>query len=414
MRAAASASSGHDRIVSETGATRTAPPRAAVIGIAAAAALNPLNSTMIAVALPTIAREFDISSGDAGILVTLYLLAMLAGQPLAGRIGDAVGNRRMVIVALTGCGAGCLLAALAPTFGLLVAARLVQAVFAAALAPSVQSILRAITPPEQHGRTFGMLGSVIGVGAAGGPVIGGVLTSLFGWEAIFLVNLPIIAATLVVVARLSLVEHPTGLGRVGGGPRPKVEGRTFGAALVAQGMSASAQYALLLVSSIVLDERGWSSGTRGLALSALTFGLIVMGPTGGRLGDVVGRRAPVTAGLSAGVLAAGILAFVGPGVHAAALITALAFFGCGLGFATPGIMTAAIAAAPRERTGSAAGLLSSSRYVGSTISTIAISLLVDDRAHGVRPVLYLCLGTMTAALIAARFLPGRRPAPLSV
>ena len=167
-----------------------------VLGIAAAVGLVPLNSTMIAVALPRIADDFEISTGRTGILITVYLIAMLAGQPLAGRLGDAIGNRRTVNIALVGLIVFSALAAAASTFALLVAARVAQAVFAAALGPNVQSLLRAITPSEQQGRTFGLMGSVLGVGAASGPVIGGVLTQAFGWQAIFLFNIPVAAIAL--------------------------------------------------------------------------------------------------------------------------------------------------------------------------------------------------------------------------
>ena len=94
-----------------------------IIGIALASALVPLNSTMIAVALPTLAREFDIYRGHAAILVTVYLGAMLIGQPVAGRIADSIGARRLGIIAVSGFGVCSAAAMFAPTFAVLVTCR---------------------------------------------------------------------------------------------------------------------------------------------------------------------------------------------------------------------------------------------------------------------------------------------------
>ena len=125
---------------------------------------------------------------------------MLIGQPLSGRVSDAFGNKRVVLLSLVGFAACSTGAALAPTFVWLVGARGLQAVFASALAPSVQSMLRSVTEPSERGHAFGILGSVIGVGAASGPIVGGALLGLFGWKAIFFANLPVVAVTLVVLA----------------------------------------------------------------------------------------------------------------------------------------------------------------------------------------------------------------------
>ncbi|MCH7789738.1 MAG: MFS transporter, partial [Acidobacteria bacterium] len=73
-----------------------------LVGLATAAALVPLNSTMIAVALPDVADDFDLSAGSAGVLVTIYLVVMLVGQPTMGRIIDVVGARRAISWALLG------------------------------------------------------------------------------------------------------------------------------------------------------------------------------------------------------------------------------------------------------------------------------------------------------------------------
>jgi len=374
-----------------------------VLGIAAAAGLVPLNSTMIAVALPAIADAFDISTGTASVLVTVYLVAMLVGQPLAGRVADVVGNRSAVTWALVGLIVTSLAAAFAPSFLWLVVGRLAQACCAAALGPSVQSLLRALTAPDEQGRTFGLMGSVLGVGAALGPVIGGVLTQAFGWQAIFLVNVPIAGGALFAAVR----TRPRPDAADDGGDIVVTDERILNPVFVvcfsAQALSTLAQYALLLLTPIILSARGWQSGSIGLALSALTVGMIVMGPPGGRAGDARGRRAPSTFGLALAAVAVGVILAAGPSVAPVVLVVVLAAFGVGLGLATPNLMSAALASVPMTRTGSAAGVLSMSRYVGSITTSVAIAAFVTSDAGGTRVVLGLSFAaTMVATLVATR------------
>jgi MFS family permease len=388
-----------------------------VLGIAAAAGLVPLNSTMIAVALPTIADDFDISTGTASVLVTVYLVAMLVGQPVAGRVADVVGNRRAVTWALVGLIVTSFAAAFAPSFSWLVVARLAQAACAAALGPSVQSLLRALTSPDEQGRTFGLMGSVLGVGAALGPVVGGVLTQAFGWQAIFLVNVPIAGGALVAAVR-TRPPPAGGDGRRGDTTDERILNPVFVVCFSAQALSTLAQYALLLLTPIILDARGWPSGSIGLALSALTIGMILMGPPGGRVGDARGRRAPSTFGLSLAAVAVAVVLIAGPSVAPFVLVAALATFGVGLGLATPNLMSAALASVPMSRTGSAAGVLSMSRYVGSIATSVTISAVVTSDAAGTRVVLALSwVATVVAALVATRLpstpveTPDGAPAP---
>src|SRR3954451_10359009 len=133
-----------------------AVPAITIAGIALASALVPLNSTMIAVALPSIARDFDISKGRASVLITLYLVAMLIGQPLAGRVCDVLGARRVAIIASAGFGLFSAGAMVAGSFWLLVTLRALQAAFASALVPSVQAMLREVVPLRERGRAFGV------------------------------------------------------------------------------------------------------------------------------------------------------------------------------------------------------------------------------------------------------------------
>ena len=384
-------------------------PATTIAGIALASALVPLNSTMIAVALPQIARDFDITKAHASLLITVYLAAMLIGQPLAGRLADVVGARRLALAAVVGFGVCSAAAMVAATFALLVAFRALQAAFAAALSPSVQAMLRDAVPARQRGQAFGVQGSVIGIGAGLGPVIGGLVTAAFGWRAIFGVNLPVVIVILVVLRH----QLPTS-GRISGhdvaGPRStqRLFNGAFGAAFSTQAMSTFAQYALLLAVPIVLDSRGWGAATIGIGLSFLTLGMVLMGPYGGRMGDARGRRRPVLIGLTGALVAVTACALVGDDVVPAMLLATVLVFGLGLGLASPSVMTAGIEAAPEGRVGAAAGLLSASRYVGSIAATIVLAGVIDGDGAGLALMLGVCAATLALSLACALRLPGRR------
>jgi len=389
-----------------------------IVGIALASALVPLNSTMIAVALPTLADEFEITTGHAGVLITVYLVAMLVGQPTAGRLADHIGARRLAIIAVAGFGLFSAAAMFTTTFAMLVTARAGQAVFASALSPSVQALVRKVTNSENRGRAFGLQGSVIGAGAGLGPVIGGLLLAGFGWRAIFAINLPIVVVVLVVLQRSVPVAVDGRPAHADAGPttepiapNPPLANPTFLAAFSTQALAVFAQYALLLICPILLDDRDWGTGAIGLALSALTLGMILMGPTGGRLGDEWGRRRPVVLGLAVSTVAVAASAAFGTTVGSAMLIGTLLAFGLGYGVASPGILTAGIEAAPEQRVGLAAGLLSMSRYVGSIVASILLTLVVSDDANGVGVMLVVSTMALGASLYPASRLPGKAIAP---
>jgi len=390
-----------------------------VVGIALASALVPLNSTMIAVALPTLADEFDITTGHAGVLITVYLVAMLVGQPTSGRIADIVGARRLAIVAVAGFGVCSAVAMFVGTFSLLVAARAGQAVFASALSPSVQALLRKVTNATSRGRAFGLQGSVIGVGAGLGPVIGGLLLAAFGWRALFAINLPIVIIVLVVLHRSVPVTVDDQIQRTDTSDTanslpantPPLANKTYVAAFSTQALAVLAQYALLLITPIVLDDRGWGTGTIGLALSALTLGMIVMSPTGGRLGDEWGRRRPVVLGLVVATAAVATSAAFGTAVASAVLIATLLAFGLGYGVASPSILTAGIEAAPEQRVGLAAGVLSMSRYVGSITASVLLTVIVTDDSSGIGTMLTLSTVALGVSLFTASRLPSAPMAP---
>ncbi len=377
-----------------------------LVGLAIASALVPLNSTMIAVALPDVADDFGIGSGSGGVLVTIYLVVMLVGQPTLGRLIDIVGARRALHWALIGFIGVSVATSFAASFSLLVVGRATQAIFGAALMPSSQALLRSLSEPAQRGRSFGMLGSFIGAGAALGPVFGGLAVELGGWRGIFLINVPIAAAALWSVANLS--PPPTNRVRVPGAPGLShvLRQRAFGAAFLTQATTTLSQYSLLLVVPIVLDGRGWNSAQVGTALTALTAGMVMMGPVGGRVGDRKGRRLPVIIGVGAAGFAT-VLATLMVEDSSTGVVAAITIFGFGLGFAVPSVQTAALESVPEEFAGSAAGILSMSRYTGSIPASVLFALLVSEGGSGAQGLLTIASLAMLVAALTATMLPSR-------
>jgi MFS family permease len=164
----------------------------------------PLNSTMIAVAVPDIAAEVDAPPGTVTqALVATYLVAAIALQSPGGKLGDRIGQWRafgfgQVLLAL-----GAIAGFLAPTLWLLTASRVLMAAGGAIVVPATVALLRTELPEHRRGRAFGIFGSVMSLAAGIGPLVGGELVGWFGWPSIFLVNLPI----LVLSAALAASAH---------------------------------------------------------------------------------------------------------------------------------------------------------------------------------------------------------------
>ena len=180
---------------------RPGAERAVLIAVALGALLAPLNSTMIAVALPDIVDDFDTTIGTVGWLVTSYLLALAVVQPVAGKLGDRHGRRGFVLGGLAVFGLASLGAALAPSLGFLIAFRVLQAVSGAVVFPNGAGLIRELVPADRRGGAFGIVGGSIALAAGLGPLIGGVLVGAGGWRAIFFVNIPFVAVALAIAWR---------------------------------------------------------------------------------------------------------------------------------------------------------------------------------------------------------------------
>jgi DHA2 family methylenomycin A resistance protein-like MFS transporter len=428
-----------------------------------ATVLVPLNATMIAVALPDVTAGLDAQLRASAWLVTSYLIAVAAFQPVMGKLGDRHGHRRMLRLGVWWFALASVGAAASVSLPMLMAFRVQQALAGAVIVPSAAALIRERVPGDRRGRALGALGSAAGLAAALGPVIGGALTAAATWRGIFAVNLPLAALALVLSRRLAadrarplaarrraarfdlagallLTALLTGvaallsagdrlppgalaaaapvLGAAGAWfvrrelrhPEPVLQprffrNRAFAAVNAAAALSNLALFAVLLAVPLMLSARdGWGSGTIGLALAALSLAAVVASPVGGRLADRSGRRLVSAAGLLA--LAAGIaaLAVAGSDVGTAALLAALAAAGAGMGLAHPGLRAIALESLAQRHTDVAAGILSTSRYLGSIASAGLLVAVLGSGSGSGRHGAFFAVAAAAAALAFASVL----------
>ncbi|MDN4160943.1 MDR family MFS transporter [Nocardioides abyssi] len=157
-----------------------------------------LNETIMGVALPELMREFDVPAATAQWLTTAFLLTMAVVIPITGFLLTRFPLRRVFMAAMISFTAGTLLAALAPTFAVLVGARVVQAVGTALMMPLLITTILTIVPPERRGRMMGTISIVISVAPAVGPTISGIVLDQLDWRWMFWLVLPIAALSLAL------------------------------------------------------------------------------------------------------------------------------------------------------------------------------------------------------------------------
>lgn len=182
-----------------------------LLALASGTLLNPLNSSMLAVALIRIQRDFGLRFTAVTWLISGFYLASAVGHPVMGRLSDLFGARRTFVSGLALAALASALAPLAPAFWLLVVARIMQALGTSALFPAAMRIIGGFEGGLE--RSLATLRVVSATVAAVGPALGGLLLAVSDWWTLFLVNLPVVALSLVLA--LSALPSDPPLERVG-------------------------------------------------------------------------------------------------------------------------------------------------------------------------------------------------------
>ena len=446
--------------------------RLILFGVALGTMLAPLNTTLVALALPDISGEFDASLDAVTWTITAYVIAMAVVQPIGGKVGDLYGRRRLYLFSMLGFGVASILAALSTDLTMLLVTRVVQALTAAMMLPTGAALVRQVFPVERRAAAFGVVGAAAGLAAGIGPVLGGGILALGGWRAMFWMNIPIVLLGLVVAYRY----FPPAAKRGARPPFDLVGAVLLGAAMIAfalalslagsaslsltAGLAGAAAallvlfavnerrvvepltdprllgnrsfvgatgtilfstiglYAIILVAPLLLkvvQERG--SAETGLIMAAMSAPIFVLARVGGRLADRFGRRRPAMAG---GVLqAAGAAVLLLSDLDASAwpVVAALLLMGAGLALQIPAAQTAAVEAVGERDAGMASGVYSMGRYIGSLIGAAALGALVGVAAvenigsGDLTPVFIMVAAATTASIGSAWFIRSRGASP---
>jgi EmrB/QacA subfamily drug resistance transporter len=186
---------------------RTPSVRWALASLSLSMLLSALGTSIANVALPTLAQVFAASFQEVQWVVLAYLLAITTLIVSVGRLGDLTGRRRLLLAGIFLFTVASVLSGLAPTLGLLIAARAVQGLGAAIMMALTMAFVAEAVPKEKTGSAMGLLGTMSAVGTALGPSLGGVLIAGLGWRAIFFVNVPLGILALLLASRYLPIDR---------------------------------------------------------------------------------------------------------------------------------------------------------------------------------------------------------------
>jgi EmrB/QacA subfamily drug resistance transporter len=396
--------------------------------------LAALDQTVVATALPDIAGSLGEVQRVSWIVVS-YLVANTIAAPVYGRLGDALGRRRMMLVAIGVFMAASALCAVSGNILMLTGARLLQGLGGGGLMTLSQALIAEAVPPRQRGQYQGYLSGTYATAATFGPVAGGFLTEHFGWPSVFLINLPLGLAALGLVLRL-----PAHRERSGGRFRFDVWGTVFFTGLIAplllaleraqrfdlQALPAIVALVAVAIGSAVLlirqerqapspllpvqlfrqagiwrtdlmaacvagqtvslvtflpmylqVVRGASPAGSGFLLLPLTLGVSMGSLFTGRMIARTGRTAIMpSVGLAISMATLVCLALFAPELTRVQMIAALALISCCTGTAMPVVqMTVQVVAGPKFL-GAAAASVQFSRSVGAVFGTALVGAVL--------------------------------------
>lgn len=395
--------------------------RWALAALALSMLLSSLGTSIANVALPTLALAFHASFQQVQWIVLAYLLAITSLIVGVGRLGDLVGRRRLLLAGIALFTGASVLCGLAPTLGLLVGARALQGLGAAAMMALTMAFVAETVPKARTGSAMGLLGTMSAVGTALGPTLGGVLIAALGWPAVFLVNVPLGLVALLLAYRflpadrrepgavrprfdhlgtlllaLSLAAYAlavtTGRGSfgqlnlallsmaiVGAGMFVLAEGRAaaplvrpalFRNPLLSAGFAMSALVTTVVMATLVVGPF-YLSGA--LALDAARVGLVMssgpiaaalVGVPAGRLVDRFGAQRISVLGLLGMLAGCAALPLTSVGAGVAGYVAPLVVVTAGYALFQAANNTAVMTTVAAEQRGVIAGLLSLSRNLG--------------------------------------------------
>ena len=413
--------------------TRT--QRAAIVLTGAALFMVVLDNLIVASTLPSIQRSLGASLGSLEWVLDAYILTFAVFMLTAAALGDRYGRRRVFSAGVVVFSLASAAGALAPSVGVLVAARAVQGLGGAVIMPLTLTLLGAAFPPERRAAAVGTWSAISAIGVALGPIAGGVLTTTLSWHWIFWVNVPVGIAVAALAPRVlaesrgpadrldlrglglassglflvvwatvranvagwgapqTVVALASGVALLGAflawerrAERPMVplrlfSSREFSAVNIAGFLLHFAMFAaFIMVVQFLSSVRGEGPVSSGLHMLFWTLMPMIVAPYGARLGRRIAPTTLIAAGLT--TVAAGmatLFAIVGPDASALSLAPGLLITGAGIGLTIPNLAGGALGAVGAEDMGKASGILATARQVGAAFG-VSVGVAIFEAA----------------------------------
>lgn len=390
-----------------------------------------LDATIVNVGVETLGGHFGAPLASVEWVATGYLLAFALTVPVSGWAAERFGARTVWLTGLTVFLLGSALSALSWSIGALIAFRVLQGIGGALLEPTMLTLLARLAGPDRAGRLLGLIGGLLPLGPVFGPMLGGLLLSGLPWQWMFLVNLPLGVASLVLSARRLPADEPGAAARLDvrgllllppgfaalvyglsgaaargfGSPHVLVP-LALGAVLLAaytvhglrradalldlrlfasRGFTASvvsmfgvgAMLFAVLFAVPLFFQRGRDTGvlSTGFLLAAVGVGAFIGMPLAGRLSDKVGARPLVP--LGAAVAGAGAVVFTLGSVPTAVLVPVMVAMGVGYGFIGAPSMAAVYRSVPAASVPSATGAIYILNQLGAAVGVAVVALLIQ-------------------------------------
>ncbi len=400
-----------------------------------------LDTTIVNVALPQIGIALDNSSGVEWI-VTAYLLAVGVAQPPTGWLADRYGRKALFIGGVALFAAGSLMAALSPSLGILVVARVVQGLGGGAVLPVGMAMVYELFPPDRRGTALGIWGVAAMAAPAFGPVIGGYLVTAVSWHWLFLINVPVGAITVIVALRLlrdtgyrevrrfdklglglitvALVSWLYTFARAGEWgwtsartvillvigalflaafivwerrvDQPAIDVAMFAVpifdlTLLVIAATVVVQYSILVFLPLRLEILDGMTALRvGTMLVPMALGAAITFPLGGRLNDRIGPRIPVMVGTLLLGSSAWILGHMGENVSTVTIEVAVVLQGLGFGFAMMPNSVTGLNSLPRRFVAQASGVRQLNVRVSASFGVAVLASIIAGQVGGLSPV----------------------------
>lgn len=421
----------------------------AVVAVLLAIMMSVLDGTIMNIALPTLAHDFDVTPSSAIWIVNAYQLVITMTLLSFASLGDIYGYRRIFLIGISIFVASSTACALSDSFWMLTVFRIVQGFGAACVMSVNTALIRLIYPPQILGRGMGVNAMVVAVSAAAGPSIAGSILALGSWHWLFVINIPLGLAALIIGHRLLPHNPPAEKRHKFDKISAIANALTFGLLIYSlDGFAHSEnrrfiglQIVLLIIIGIYFIRRqlkqtapilpvdllripifALSIGTSitsftaqmlamvslpffmqnvlhynaveiGLLLTPWPLATILTAPIAGRLVERV--HPGLLGGMGMAIFAAGLFSLYLLPDHPAEwdIVWRMALCGMGFGlFQTPNNVTI-VSSAPAERSGGASGMLGTARLLGQTLGTTFVALMfrMFPEGHRAQACLFLAI-----------------------